>query len=46
LNLGDCFAYACAKPRRAKRLFKGDDFTMTDYYCSLTNLLWGANAWT
>jgi ribonuclease VapC len=30
LNLGDCFAYACAKSNRAKLLFKGDDFTKTD----------------
>jgi ribonuclease VapC len=30
LNLGDCFAYACAKSNGAKLLFKGDDFTKTD----------------
>jgi ribonuclease VapC len=30
LNLGDCFAYACAKFNGAKLLFKGDDFTKTD----------------
>jgi ribonuclease VapC len=30
LNMGDCFAYACAKSNRAKLLFKGDDFTKTD----------------
>jgi uncharacterized protein with PIN domain len=36
----------CLRQARAKRLFEGDDFTMTDYYCSLTNLLGGANAWT
>jgi ribonuclease VapC len=30
LNLGDCFAYACAKANQAKLLFKGDDFTKTD----------------
>ena len=30
LNLGDCFAYACARSNRAKLLFKGDDFTKTD----------------
>jgi len=30
LNLGDCFAYACAKSNEAKLLFKGDDFTKTD----------------
>ena len=30
LNMGDCFAYACAKANGAKLLFKGDDFTKTD----------------
>ena len=30
LNMGDCFAYACAKANRAELLFKGDDFTKTD----------------
>jgi ribonuclease VapC len=30
LNLGDCFAYACAKANRARLLFKGDDFAKTD----------------
>ena len=30
LNMGDCYAYACAKTARAKLLFKGDDFTKTD----------------
>ena len=30
LNMGDCFAYACAKANRAKLLFKGNDFTQTD----------------
>jgi ribonuclease VapC len=30
LNLGDCFAYACAKANRATLLFTGDDFTHTD----------------
>ena len=30
LNMGDCFAYACAKANRAKLLFKGDDFSKTD----------------
>ena len=30
LNMGDCFAYACAKANRATLLFKGDDFTKTD----------------
>jgi len=30
LNMGDCFAYACAKANGAKLLFKGDDFGLTD----------------
>lgn len=30
LNLGDCAAYALAKTRGLKLLFKGDDFTKTD----------------
>jgi ribonuclease VapC len=30
LNMGDCYAYACAKANRARLLFKGDDFGMTD----------------
>jgi ribonuclease VapC len=30
LNMGDCYAYACAKANRAKLLFKGEDFTKTD----------------
>jgi len=30
LNMGDCFAYACAKANRAALLFKGEDFTRTD----------------
>ena len=30
LNMGDCYAYACAKANRAKLLFKGDHFSMTD----------------
>jgi ribonuclease VapC len=30
LNIGDCFAYACAKVERAPLLYKGDDFTRTD----------------
>lgn len=30
LNMGDCFAYACAKANRARLLFKGNDFTRTD----------------
>ncbi|MCB8879100.1 type II toxin-antitoxin system VapC family toxin [Acidisoma cellulosilytica] len=30
LNMGDCFAYACAKTQGATLLFKGDDFPQTD----------------
>lgn len=30
LNMGDCFAYACAKAHRAALLFKGNDFSKTD----------------
>ena len=30
LNMGDCFAYACAKVHGLPLLFKGDDFAKTD----------------
>lgn len=30
LNMGDCFAYACAKAEGLPMLFKGDDFIHTD----------------
>lgn len=30
LNMGDCFAYACAKTNKARLLYKGDDFSRTD----------------
>ena len=30
LNMGDCFAYACAKANDAKLLYKGEDFEKTD----------------
>jgi ribonuclease VapC len=30
LNMGDCFAYACAKAHQAQLLYKGDDFAQTD----------------
>ena len=30
LNMGDCFAYACAKTHNAALLFKGEDFPKTD----------------
>jgi ribonuclease VapC len=30
LNMGDCFAYACARTLDIPLLFKGDDFPQTD----------------
>ena len=30
LNLGDCFAYACARASQSPLLYKGDDFARTD----------------
>jgi ribonuclease VapC len=30
LNMGDCYAYACAKANHASLLFKDDDFGETD----------------
>ncbi len=30
LNMGDCFAYACARTHHARLLYKGDDFIHTD----------------
>jgi len=30
LNMGDCFAYACAKTNDARLLYKGGDFSKTD----------------
>ncbi|MCK0196151.1 type II toxin-antitoxin system VapC family toxin [Ancylobacter sp. 6x-1] len=30
LNMGDCFAYACARAHRLPLLYKGDDFVHTD----------------
>jgi ribonuclease VapC len=30
LNMGDCFAYACAKVHGVPLLYKGGDFAMTD----------------
>lgn len=35
LNMGDCFAYACAKANRVALLFKGDDFAKTDIHAAL-----------
>lgn len=36
LNMGDCFAYACARTNGARLLFKGDDFTATDIESAMT----------
>ncbi|GEO16874.1 ribonuclease VapC [Microvirga aerophila] len=33
LNMGDCFAYACARSQWAMLLFKGDEFSETDIAC-------------
>ena len=30
LNMGDCFAYACARVHGAPLLYKGEDFALTD----------------
>ena len=30
LNMGDCFAYACARTQGAPLLYKGDEFALTD----------------
>ena len=30
LNMGDCFAYACARTHDAPLLYKGGDFALTD----------------
>ena len=30
LNMGDCFAYACATTQGARLLYKGEDFRRTD----------------
>lgn len=30
LNMGDCFAYACAAANNARLLYKGNDFSQTD----------------
>jgi ribonuclease VapC len=30
LNMGDCYAYACARANHATLLFKGNDFSKTD----------------
>lgn len=36
LNMGDCFAYACARSLGVPLLYKGDDFTRTDIEFALT----------
>ena len=36
LNMGDCFAYACARYCEGPLLFKGDDFSRTDIEPALT----------
>jgi ribonuclease VapC len=35
LNMGDCFAYACAKANGARLLYKGGDFSRTDIPAAL-----------
>ena len=35
LNLGDCFAYALAKPTKEPLLYKRDDFAKTDIRSAL-----------
>jgi ribonuclease VapC len=35
LNMGDCFAYACAKRLGLPLLYKGDDFALTDIRSAL-----------
>jgi ribonuclease VapC len=35
LNMGDCFAYACARVEAVPLLFKGDDFGRTDIVSAL-----------
>jgi ribonuclease VapC len=35
LNMGDCFAYACARRLGVPLLYKGDDFALTDISSAL-----------
>ena len=35
LNMGDCFAYACARAHEVPLLFKGSDFDSTDIAAAL-----------
>jgi ribonuclease VapC len=35
LNMGDCFAYACAKRLGVPLLYKGNDFALTDIQSAL-----------
>ena len=37
LNLGDCFAYGCARMLATTLLFKGDDFQRTDIPAALSS---------
>ena len=37
LNMGDCFAYACARAHGAKLLFRGGDFSQTDIPAALAS---------
>jgi ribonuclease VapC len=37
LNLGDCFAYGCARALATTLLFKGDDFPKTDIQAALSS---------
>jgi ribonuclease VapC len=34
LNMGDCFAYACARNNHVRLLYFGDDFSLTDVNAS------------
>lgn len=36
LNMGDCFAYACAATNGTNLLFKGDDFSKSDIEAAAT----------
>ena len=40
LNMGDCFAYACARTRNVPLLFKGEDFALTDVAVALSADVW------
>ena len=38
LNMGDCFAYACAKANRVPLLYIGNDFSQTDVNDGFTEI--------